>query len=76
MREPAILTGPIPTVEEVARTHGVSPERTKDLVRRAEELFRQHQVRMAKAKAKRKVATKNGAARKRSGQTNPQEVRS
>jgi hypothetical protein len=69
MRAPVILTGPIPTVEEVARTYGVSPERTKKLVRRAEELFRQHQVRTAKAKAKRKVAKKNGTARKGSGQT-------
>ena len=35
MRQPFVITTPFPTVEEVARRSGVSPERTKELVEMA-----------------------------------------
>ena len=68
MRTPVILTNKIPTAEEVGRMLGVSPERTRELIRMADDAYRKDIAKNGKPKAAARRA-KNGAARKRGGQT-------
>ncbi len=58
MVKPAIVEGPFPTVEELAREGNVSPERTRELVEMARELMANRSRRAARSKATRKAAEK------------------
>ena len=65
MRGPVLITTDFPTVEDVARELGVSPKRTRELVRLAEEIVARRSNGRGKRKASFGTAKKDtSAARK------------
>jgi hypothetical protein len=66
MGHPVEITTPFPTVEEVARTMGVSPSRTQELVRLAHEsLLRARDSRSKRAPVSKRRTTKRVRSRTR-----------
>jgi hypothetical protein len=54
----AIVEGPFPTVEELAREGNISPKRTRELVEMAREAIANRARRATRSKATRKAAAK------------------
>lgn len=72
MREPVLITTEFPSVEETAMLLGVSPSRTRELIRRAEEIASRSLGPKAQLDASgRRAKKKNGAVKRRGDRTSP-----
>ena len=68
MRKPFLITTDFPDAEEVGIRLGMPRERVRELIRRADEAYRQDIAKNGKPKAASK-GSKNAAAKKRGGHT-------
>jgi hypothetical protein len=50
-RKPVVVTGPYPTVEEIAKTMRVSPSRMREIVRLADEIHDKNEKKDASRRA-------------------------
>ena len=63
-RPPVVLTGPIPTVEEVAAISGMSRKRMLELVALADSLIAEREKKHTRKRAAKSSAMKKGAAKR------------
>jgi len=69
MRSPILLTNIPPTAEEMARSLGMSPKRTKELMQLADELIAKHRNALGKRAGSAIPAKKRGRSRTAGGKS-------